>query len=302
MGFFQRIKEGLERTRQGFMAKLTEVITGRKIDESLFEELEELLLLHDVGVLATTHLLDELRKISRERKLTDGQELRNVMKEIAARGLGQKQALRYVPGTLNVFLVVGVNGVGKTTTIGKLAERYKQDGAKVMVAAGDTFRAAASSQLQIWAARAGVPVISHADGSDPAAVVFDALHAARARGIDLLIIDTAGRLHNKSNLMQELGKIRRIIDREAANALQEVLLVIDATTGQNALMQAREFAQVVPLTGIVLTKLDGTAKGGIVLAIAKEQQIPIKLVGVGEKIADLRDFDPQEFAEALFSE
>ena len=274
MGFFQRIKEGLERTRQGFMAKLTEVITGRKIDESLFEELEELLLLHDVGVLATTHLLDELRKISRERKLTDGQELRNVMKEIAARGLGQKQALRYVPGTLNVFLVVGVNGVGKTTTIGKLAERYKQDGAKVMVAAGDTFRAAASSQLQIWAARAGVPVISHADGSDPAAVVFDALHAARARGIDLLIIDTAGRLHNKSNLMQELGKIRRIIDREAANALQEVLLVIDATTGQNALMQAREFAQVVPLTGIVLTKLDGTAKGGIVLAIAKEQQIP----------------------------
>jgi len=284
------------------MAKLTEVITGRKIDESLFEELEELLLLHDVGVLATTHLLDELRKISRERKLTDGQELRNVMKEIAARGLGQKQALRYVPGTLNVFLVVGVNGVGKTTTIGKLAERYKQDGAKVMVAAGDTFRAAASSQLQIWAARAGVPVISHADGSDPAAVVFDALHAARARGIDLLIIDTAGRLHNKSNLMQELGKIRRIIDREAANALQEVLLVIDATTGQNALMQAREFAQVVPLTGIVLTKLDGTAKGGIVLAIAKEQQIPIKLVGVGEKIADLRDFDPQEFAEALFSE
>jgi len=302
MGFFQRIKEGLERTRQGFMAKLTEVITGRKIDESLFEELEELLLLHDVGVLATTHLLDELRKISRERKLTDGQELRNVMKEIAARGLGQKQPLRMVPGTLNVFLVVGVNGVGKTTTIGKLAERYKQDGAKVMVAAGDTFRAAASSQLQIWAARAGVPVISHADGSDPAAVVFDALHAARARGVDLLIIDTAGRLHNKSNLMQELGKIRRIIDREAANALQEVLLVIDATTGQNALMQAREFAQVVPLTGIVLTKLDGTAKGGIVLAIAKEQQIPIKLVGVGEKIADLRDFDPQEFAEALFSE
>jgi len=302
MGFFQRIKEGLERTRQGFMAKLTEVITGRKIDESLFEELEELLLLHDVGVLATTYMLDELRKLSRERKLTDGQELRNVMKEIAARGLGQKQPLRMVPGTLNVFLVVGVNGVGKTTTIGKLAERYKQDGAKVMVAAGDTFRAAASSQLQIWAARAGVPVISHADGSDPAAVVFDALHAARARGVDLLIIDTAGRLHNKSNLMQELGKIRRIIDREAANALQEVLLVIDATTGQNALMQAREFAQVVPLTGIVLTKLDGTAKGGIVLAIAKEQQIPIKLVGVGEKIADLRDFDPQEFAEALFSE
>lgn len=302
MGFFQRIKEGLERTRQGFMAKLTEVITGRKIDESLFEELEELLLLHDVGVLATTHLLEELRKQSRERKLTDGQELRNVMKEIAARGLGHKQPLRYVPGTLNVFLVVGVNGVGKTTTIGKLAERYKQEGAKVMVAAGDTFRAAASSQLQIWATRAGVPVISHADGSDPAAVVFDALHAARARGVDLLIIDTAGRLHNKSNLMQELGKIRRIIDREAANALQEVLLVIDATTGQNALIQAREFAQVVPLTGIVLTKLDGTAKGGIVLAIAKEQQIPIKLVGVGEKIADLRDFDPQEFAEALFAE
>ncbi|MBT9158740.1 MAG: Signal recognition particle receptor FtsY [Firmicutes bacterium] len=302
MNFLQRMKEGLERTRQGFMAKLTEVITGRKFDDSLYEDLEELLLLHDVGVEATAYLIAELKKQVKERKIATSDELRHLLQDIAGKTLGSKQPLRYREGTLNVYLVVGVNGVGKTTTIGKLAERFKKGGSKVMVAAGDTFRAAASSQLQIWAARAGVAVVSHADGADPAAVVFDALHAARSRHIDLLIIDTAGRLHNKSNLMQELGKIKRIIDREAPNALQEILLVIDATTGQNALVQAQEFAQIVPVSGIVLTKLDGTAKGGIVLAIAKEQKIPIKLIGIGEKLADLRDFDPQEFAAALFAE
>jgi len=301
MSFLQRMREGLEKTRQGFMAGLSELITGRKIDDSLYDELEELLLRHDVGVPATEHLIAELRKVVREKKAT-AEQLRQLIKELVIKGLGPKESLRKLPGELNVYFVVGVNGVGKTTTIGKLAQRFKAEGARVMVAAGDTFRAAASSQLMIWAERAGVDVVSHADGSDPAAVVFDALHAARSRRIDCLIIDTAGRLHNKSNLMQELGKIRRIIEREAPNALQEILLVIDATTGQNALVQAQEFSQIVPVSGIVLTKLDGTAKGGIVLAIAKEQKIPIKLVGLGEKLGDLRDFDPQEFAEALFAE
>lgn len=282
------------------MAQIDAVISGRKIDEEMYEELEDLLIMHDVGVAATTNLLKELRRLVKERKVLDGEGLRPLLKEIVSKSLGEKQPLQLEAGTLNIFLVVGVNGVGKTTTIGKLAQRYKEQGLKVMVAAGDTFRAAASSQLEIWAERAGVYLVSHADGADPAAVVFDAVHSARAKKIDLLLVDTAGRLHNKSNLMQELSKIRRIIDREAENSLREVLLVVDATTGQNALVQAKEFAQIVPVTGIVLTKLDGTAKGGIVIAINQEQKIPIKIIGVGEKISDLRDFDPQEFAEALF--
>ena len=300
MGFFQKLKEGIEKTRQGFMAKIDAVISGRKIDEELYEELEDLLIMHDVGVAATTNLLKELRRLVKERKVLDGEGLRPLLKEIVSKSLGEKQPLQLEPGTLNIFLVVGVNGVGKTTTIGKLAQRYQEQGLKVMVAAGDTFRAAASSQLEIWAERAGVYLVSHTDGADPAAVVFDAVHSARAKKIDLLLVDTAGRLHNKSNLMQELSKIRRIIDREAENSLREVLLVVDATTGQNALVQAKEFAQIVPVTGIILTKLDGTAKGGIVIAINQEQKIPIKIIGVGEKISDMRDFDPQEFAEALF--
>lgn len=302
MGFFQKLKEGLEKTRQGFMAKIEEVITGRKIDDELYEELEDLLIMHDVGVTASSNLISDLRKMVRERKVTEGKDLRPLLKEIISRKLGEREELRIQPGQLNIFLIVGVNGVGKTTSIGKMAQRFKDQGLKVMVAAGDTFRAAASSQLEIWAERAGVHVVSHADGSDPAAVVYDAIHSARARKVDLLLIDTAGRLHNKSNLMQELGKVRRIIDREAPGALQEVLLVVDATTGQNALIQAKEFAQIVPLSGIILTKLDGTARGGIVIAINQEQRIPIKYIGVGEKIADFRPFDPQEFAEALFEE
>ncbi|KAF0197957.1 MAG: fused signal recognition particle receptor [Bacillota bacterium] len=282
------------------MAQIDALLSGRKIDEEMYEELEDLLIMHDVGVTAATNLLRDLRRLVKDRKILDGEGLRLLLKEIISNSLGEKKPLRLEPGTLNIFLVVGVNGVGKTTTIGKLAQRYKEQGLKVMVAAGDTFRAAASSQLEIWAERAGVYLVSHADGADPAAVVFDAVHSARAKKIDLLLVDTAGRLHNKSNLMQELGKIRRIIDREAEHSLREVLLVVDATTGQNALVQAKEFAQIVPVTGIVLTKLDGTAKGGIVIAINQEQKIPIKIIGVGEKISDLRDFDPQEFAEALF--
>lgn len=300
MGFFQKLKESIEKTRQGFMAQIDAVISGRKIDEEMYEELEDLLIMNDVGVAAAMNLLKDLRRLVKERKVLDGEGLRPLLKEMISNSLGEKQPLQLEPGTLNIFLVVGVNGVGKTTTIGKLAQRYKEQGLKVMVAAGDTFRAAASSQLEIWADRAGVHLVSHADGADPAAVVFDAVHSARAKKIDLLLVDTAGRLHNKFNLMQELSKIRRIIDREAENSLREVLLVVDATTGQNALVQAKEFAQIVPVTGIVLTKLDGTAKGGIVIAINQEQKIPIKIIGVGEKIGDLRDFDPQEFAEALF--
>ena len=300
MGFFQKLKEGIAKTRQGFMAQIDAVISGRKIDEEMYEELEDLLIMNDVGVAAAMSLLKDLRRLVKERKVLDGEGLRPLLKEIVSKSLGEGRPLQLEPGTLNIFLVVGVNGVGKTTTIGKLAQRFKEQGLKVMVAAGDTFRAAASSQLEIWADRAGVHLVSHADGADPAAVVFDAIHSARAKKIDLLLIDTAGRLHNKSNLMQELGKIRRIIDREAESCLREVLLVVDATTGQNALIQAKEFAQIVPVTGIVLTKLDGTAKGGIVIAINQEQKIPIKIIGVGEKISDMRDFDPQEFAEALF--
>jgi fused signal recognition particle receptor len=284
------------------VAKLEAVLSGRKIDEELFEELEELMITHDVGVAASIRIMEELRREAREQKLSDSSALRPLLATLVARSFHAGEPLRLEQGRLNIFLVVGVNGVGKTTSIGKMAARFKGAGLKVMVAAGDTFRAAASAQLEIWAERAKVALVSHSEGADPAAVVYDAIHSARARNMDLLIIDTTGRLHNKSNLMQELGKISRIIEREAPGALQEVLLVVDATTGQNALSQAREFGQIVPLTGIVLTKLDGTAKGGIVIAISQEQKLPIKLIGVGEKIEDLRDFDPREFAQALFEE
>ena len=302
MSMFSKLRDGLQKTRQGFVAKLEAALSGRRIDESLYEELEEALIASYVGVEATLIIIDELRKQVREQKVSDAAQLRNLLKGIIVEKLGQPQPLCLVPGQLNIFLVVGVNGVGKTTTIGKLAARYQSQGVKVMLAAADTFRAAAASQLQIWADRAGVAIVSHGEGADPAAVVYDAIHSARAKGIDLLLIDTAGRLHNKSNLMQELAKVRRIIDREAPSLLQEVILVLDATTGQNALTQAREFGQIVPLSGAVLTKLDGTAKGGIVIAIAMNHKLPIKLVGIGEKVTDLQDFIPAEYAEALFSE
>ncbi len=299
---FGRLREGLQKTRQGFIARLEAALSGSKIDGALYEELEELLIASDVGVEAALAIIGELRKRVREQKVSDAAQLRGVLKAIVAEKLGAVEPLRVTRGQLNIVLVVGVNGVGKTTSIGKLAARYHGEGFKVMLAAADTFRAAAASQLEIWADRAGVAIVSHAEGADPAAVVYDAIHSARAKGIELLLIDTAGRLHNKSNLMQELAKIRRIIEREAPSLLREVLLVLDATTGQNALSQAREFGQIVPLSGAILTKLDGTAKGGIVIAIAMDHRLPIKLVGVGEKVADLQEFVPADYAEALFAE
>ena len=302
MSVFSRLREGLQKTRQGFVAKLEAALTGRKIDEELYEELEEVLIASDVGVEAALSIINELRQRVREQRIAEPVELRRLLREIIEEKLGAPEPLRLVKGQLNIFLVVGVNGVGKTTSIGKLAAKYQAEGLKVMLAAADTFRAAAASQLEIWADRAGVAIVSHGEGADPAAVVYDAIHSARAKGVDLLLIDTAGRLHNKSNLMQELAKVRRIIEREAPSLLQEVLLVLDATTGQNALSQAREFGQIVPLTGAILTKLDGTAKGGIVIAIAMDHKLPIKLVGVGEKSVDMHDFVPADYAEALFAE
>ena len=301
MGFMRKLTDGLTKTREKFLAKLDVLLVGRRIDESLYEELEELLILNDVGVAASARLIAHLRKLVSERRVQEGHCLRPLLQEVVSERFGKSEAIKLQQGSLNVLLVVGVNGVGKTTSIGKLAQYYCEQGLKVMCAAADTFRAAAVHQLEIWGERAGVQVIAHAAGGDPAAVVFDALHSARAKGIDLLLVDTAGRLHNKTNLMQELSKVRRIIEREAPGALREILLVVDASTGQNALSQVREFSQIVPLTGIILTKLDGTAKGGIVLAIQEEQQVPIKLIGVGEKATDLRPFDPQEFAAALLS-
>ncbi len=301
MGFMRKLTDGLTKTREQFLAKLDALLVGRRIDESLYEELEELLILNDVGVAASARLIAHLRKVVSERRVQEGHCLRPLLQEVVSERFGKSEAIKLQQGSLNVLLVVGVNGVGKTTSIGKLAQYYCEQGLKVMCAAADTFRAAAVHQLEIWGERAGVQVIAHAAGGDPAAVVFDALHSARAKGIDLLLVDTAGRLHNKTNLMQELSKVRRIIEREAPGALREILLVVDASTGQNALSQVREFSQIVPLTGIILTKLDGTAKGGIVLAIQEEQQVPIKLIGVGEKATDLRPFDPQEFAAALLS-
>ncbi|NLW17677.1 MAG: signal recognition particle-docking protein FtsY [Firmicutes bacterium] len=302
MSFFDRLKQGLRKTRQGFIGKIEQLITGRKIDEELFEELEELLITSDVGVRTTLDLVEELREEAEEKRLTEGEELRGLLKEKLRHLLGEPEALNIEAGRLNVILVVGVNGVGKTTTIAKLANRFKEEGRKVILAAGDTFRAAAAEQLEIWGNRIGVPVIRHHEGADPAAVVFDALQSARARRMDVLIVDTAGRLHTKSNLMKELEKIGRVVGRECPGAPHEVLLVIDATTGQNGVVQAEQFGQSVPLTGLVLTKMDGTAKGGIIFAIASQQKLPVKLIGVGEQLDDLRDFEPDEFVAALFAE
>lgn len=302
MSFFSKLKQGLQKTRQGFIGKIEQLITGRKIDEELFEELEELLITSDVGVRTALDLVEELREDARQQKLSSGDELRGLLKDKLRQFLGDSEPLHVEAGRLNVILVVGVNGVGKTTTIAKLASRFKAEGRKVMLAAGDTFRAAAAEQLEIWGNRIGVPVLRHDEGADPAAVVYDALQSAKARDKDVLIVDTAGRLHTKSNLMNELEKIGRVVGRECPGAPHEVLLVIDATTGQNAVVQAEQFGQSVPLTGLVLTKMDGTAKGGIIFAIANQQQLPVKLIGVGEQLDDLRDFQPDEFVEALFAE
>ncbi|SYX82754.1 signal recognition particle-docking protein FtsY [Paenibacillus alvei] len=297
-------KEGLEKTRKGLVEKVTELITRRKkIDEAFYEELEEILIGADVGVTTVMNLIDELRDEVKKRKIEDAAELQPVLSEKLVgllRG-DDTSKLNMNPNGMTVILFVGVNGVGKTTTIGKLAHRFKQEGKSVLLAAGDTFRAGAIEQLEVWGQRAGVDVIKQQAGSDPAAVMFDAVQAAKQRNVDVLLCDTAGRLQNKSNLMEELNKIFRVIQREVPDAPHEVLMVLDATTGQNALNQAKLFGEKSGVTGLVLTKLDGTAKGGIVIAIRQELNLPVKLVGLGEKMGDLQEFDSEQFVHALFA-
>jgi len=302
LGFFAKLKEGLSKTTQNLTGKLDELFKGHiEIDEELYEEIEEILITGDVGFETTLKIVDMLRKNVKKKSIQDVKDVREELKLIVEEILsGDDSNLKLEPKPA-ILVIVGVNGVGKTTSIGKIAMRLKSEGKSVLLAAGDTFRAAAAEQLEVWADRAGVELIKHQEGSDPSAVIFDAISGAKARNTDVLICDTAGRLHNKKNLMQELAKIFRIIDREYPEATKEVLLVIDATTGQNAINQVKIFKEAAPLTGIILTKLDGTAKGGVVLSIKSEQQLPIKLIGVGEKIEDLQDFNAKEFAKALFS-
>lgn len=302
-GFFGRLKESLTKTRRGFIEKIDVLLRNRAIDEDLYEELEEILVQADVGVNTAMDLVERVRRTVKERRLDDAGELKDILKEHIRDMLGNDTAFLDAgsePPT--VIMVVGVNGVGKTTTIGKLAHRYKADGKKVLIGAADTFRAAAIDQLEVWSERVGVDLIKHREGADPAAVAFDSLQAAKARRADVLIIDTAGRLHTKTNLMEELKKINRVLNREIAGAPHEVLLVLDATTGQNAVNQAKLFGEAVGVTGIALTKLDGSAKGGIVIAIKQVLDIPVKLIGIGEGIEDLRPFSPVDFVEALFAE
>ena len=300
-GFFAQLKQGLAKTRQNFVEKVEELLTGhRKIDEELYEELEEALIRADAGANTAVELVQRLRKEVKARKLSEAQELREVLRELVVELLGQEQPTNLAPTGVTVILVVGVNGVGKTTTIGKLANFYRQQGKKVLLAAGDTFRAAAIDQLEVWGQRAQAEVIKQREGADPAAVAYDAIQAARSRRADMVIMDTAGRLHNKVNLMEELRKVKRVIEREIPGAPHEVLLVLDATTGQNALQQAKLFQEAAGVTGIVLTKLDGTAKGGVILGIQSEARIPVKWIGVGEGMDDLRPFVPGDFAAALF--
>ena len=300
MGFFNKIALGLKKTRDSMMGKVDALLNSfTKIDEDFFEELEENLIMADVGAVTAARICDRLRKRVKEEGLASPDQVRSGLKQIISQMLEGPSELD-LSTKPSVILVIGVNGVGKTTTIGKLANNLRQQGKKVLLAAADTFRAAAIDQLQIWADRAQVDLVRHEEGSDPAAVVFDAINAGSARGCDVVICDTAGRLHNKKNLMDELSKIARVIEREAPGCAKEVLLVLDATTGQNALNQAKLFREAAGLTGLVLTKLDGTARGGVVIGIREELDIPIKYIGVGEQIDDLRPFDPVEFANALF--
>lgn len=303
MGFFSRLKQGLSKTRSSITEKVDQVLQAfKKVDEELFEELEEVLISADVGVNTSLEIIDRLRNLVKEKKVSDSSEVRGLLKQIISEMLETENNELNITGSPAVIMVIGVNGVGKTTTIGKIAHLLKQSGKKVLLAAGDTFRAAAIDQLQIWADRAKVDIIKHQEGADPAAVIFDAIQAAKARKMDVIICDTAGRLHNKKNLMEELRKMFKIIDRELPDSDREVLLVLDATTGQNAVNQAKLFSEVAEITGIVLTKLDGTAKGGIVIAIKSEQNIPVKFIGVGEGMDDLQVFDSKQFVDALFGD
>lgn len=303
MGFFDKLKSGLKKTSETFSNQVNDVLSVFvKVDEELFENLEEALVMADIGVEASEYIIDELRDRVKSKHITDGNEVKTELQSVISDILTEHDASMKLDTTPSVILVIGVNGVGKTTSIGKLASHYKSMGKKVMLAAADTFRAAAIDQLDIWAQRCGCDIIKHQEQSDPASVVFDACTAAKARGADILICDTAGRLHNKKNLMAELEKINRVISRELPDASRETLLVLDAATGQNAVSQAKLFSEAADITGIVLTKLDGTAKGGIVIAISKEQSIPVKFVGVGEGIDDLQEFNPADFAKALFED
>ena len=299
MGFFDKIKQGLKKTSDAVNHSLDSVFAAFvKVDDDLLEELEEALILSDVGASTAAKIVAEVEKRAKLRKTTTADELRDLLREVLTDNMLDNQPLN-TDGKPAVILVIGVNGVGKTTSIGKLAARYVNGGKKVMLSAADTFRAAAADQLEIWAKRAGADIVRHGEGADPAAVVFDSISAAKARGSDIIIVDTAGRLHNKANLMNELAKIDRVISRELPDASRETLLVLDATTGQNAVHQAEEFNKAAELTGIILTKLDGTAKGGIVIAISAGLGVPVKLVGVGEGIDDLIDFDRAAFLEAI---
>ena len=300
MGLFSKIKQGLQKTRDSISNGVNSILNSfTKIDEELFEELEETLVMSDVGVVTAEAICGQLRKKIKETGITDPSEIKGLMKEIIAEMLGEDEGLK-LDTKPSVILVIGVNGVGKTTTIGKLASQLKANGKKVVLGAADTFRAAAIDQLGIWAERAGVSMVRSVEGTDPASVVFDTIASAKAKGADVIICDTAGRLHNKKNLMDELAKIYRVIGRELPDASVETLLVLDAATGQNAVNQAREFKNVADITGIVLTKLDGTAKGGIIIAIRNELGIPVKFVGVGEGIDDLQPFNAAEFADGIF--
>ncbi len=302
-GLFERLKIGLSKTRKNLGDKIDSLVKiTKKLDDEFYEELEDILIQADVGMNTSLELVSNIKNAAKKQKVNDPAEVTQLIQDEIAKLLGVNSSpLNICAEKPSIILVVGVNGAGKTTTIAKLAHRYKNENLKVMLAAGDTFRAAAIDQLQIWADRVGVELIKHQEGSDPGAVVYDAVSAARARQADVLIIDTAGRLQNKTNLMKEIGKVRKVIEREIPSAPHEVLLVLDATTGQNAISQARIFGEATGVTGIVLTKLDGTAKGGIVISVVKELDIPVKLVGIGESLEDLRDFSPEIFAQALFN-
>jgi len=300
MGFFDRLKEGLAKTKNALFKQVDNLFKSFvRVDEDMLEELEELLIMADVGALSTEEIIEQLRERIKDERITEPEACRLALQDILVGMIGDGEPLQ-LDTTPSVILVIGVNGVGKTTSIAKIANRLKQQGKHVVLAAADTFRAAAIDQLQVWADRVGVELIKHTEGSDPAAVVFDAVNAAKKREADVLIVDTAGRLHNKKNLMDELAKINRVIERELPGASRETLLVLDAATGQNAVSQAKEFKNAANITGLILTKLDGTAKGGIVFSIKQELAIPVKFIGVGEKMDDMQEFDAKDFVDALF--
>lgn len=300
MGLFQKLKDSLKKTKDSFLGRIDKMLGAfTKIDEDLFEELEETLIMSDIGVNTSMRICEELRERVKIQKIEDPAQIKGLLKEVISEMLGEDTPLD-LSTSPSVILVIGVNGVGKTTTIGKLAYKLKNEGKRVLVAAADTFRAAAIDQLEVWTDRAGVDIIKHKEGGDPAAVVFDALTAAKARGVDVVICDTAGRLHNKKNLMDELKKISKIVHEKAEGCSLEVLLALDATTGQNAVNQASQFNEAANITGIILTKLDGTAKGGIIISITEDLKIPVKLITTGEKIEDIQEFNSHDFAEALF--